>query len=258
MGSMLSSGMFFSPALNRDQPFQLYRVTDASAPKRAPVILTWLHGSGGDETELAGMVGALPLIDEAATDAGLADLTVAMPGTGPTWYVDRALAMETAIARNFIDHVEQTLELTLAPKQRLIGGLSMGGYGALRIVLKQPDRFGAAILLSPAIAHDPVPHSMLRQGDIFGAPFDLGAWLREHPVTILANAPPRPDRPPLYLAVGTADGFDLAGPTRAFHEHWQQAGYRSHLVEVPGGQHDAAVWHGTLKGALSYAFSSIA
>ena len=50
-------------------------------------------------------------------------------------------------------------------------GLSMGGYGALRFVLKYPEMFAAAGLLSPAIYDTEPPQSSgARSAGVFGAP----------------------------------------------------------------------------------------
>jgi S-formylglutathione hydrolase FrmB len=47
----------------------------------------------------------------------------------------------------------------------VIGGESMGGFGALRFALKYPELFAAAALMSPAIyVPEPPPYFSARSG----------------------------------------------------------------------------------------------
>jgi S-formylglutathione hydrolase FrmB len=92
-----------------------------------------------------------------------------MPDAGTSWFVDAREKMESAVIDDLIPEVERTLRVLKSRDGRLIGGLSMGGYGALRFALKYPESFAAAALLSPAI-YDPLPppNSSARTVGVFG------------------------------------------------------------------------------------------
>ena len=95
-----------------------------------------------------------------------------------SWFVDRREKMETAVIRDLIPDVEKSFRTLRTRDGRLIGGLSMGGYGSLRFALKYPEMFAAAALLSPAI-YDPLPpkNSGARRAPPFAMPeFDEQAW----------------------------------------------------------------------------------
>lgn len=55
----------------------------------------------------------------------------------------------TYVAEEVVDFVEQELELDPKTSTRVIAGHSSGGFGALRLGMRWPDRFGTIIALSP-------------------------------------------------------------------------------------------------------------
>ncbi len=73
-----------------------------------------------------------------------------------------------------IDHVDTTYRTIASRDGRVIGGYSMGGYGAMRYSIAHPDLFAASIVLSPAV-YNPVP-AQDSSARTFGA-FGQGAAL---------------------------------------------------------------------------------
>jgi S-formylglutathione hydrolase FrmB len=98
----------------------------------------------------------------------------------------------------------------------------MGGWGALRFALFRPDRFGAAVALSPAVfvpggvseARWFAPSDEARRQfwfpGVFGAPFDAAAFAAASPVARLDTLDPA-TAPRLMLASGDDDhlGFEI-------------------------------------------------
>ena len=63
----------------------------------------------------------------------------------------------------------------------MVGGISAGGYAALRLALLHPDRFAAAVLLSPAIyMPQPPDGSGARRAGAFGLPLVPETWTALH------------------------------------------------------------------------------
>lgn len=95
-----------------------------------------LHGRSDDHTiwlrrtRLEGYVAKLPLI-------------VVMPDGHRGFYTDNAdgPAWAKHIGEELVDVIERTFHARPARGARAIGGLSMGGYGALRVGLAYADRF---------------------------------------------------------------------------------------------------------------------
>jgi S-formylglutathione hydrolase FrmB len=70
----------------------------------------------------------------------------------------RAEAVETAFFSDLIPHVDATYRTVIERAGRLVGGYSMGGYGAIRYALAHGDIFAGALVLSPAV-YVPLPPS---------------------------------------------------------------------------------------------------
>jgi S-formylglutathione hydrolase FrmB len=102
-----------------------------------------------------------------------------------------------------------------------IGGISMGGYGALLAGSRRPSRFCAVGAQSPAL--------WLSAGDTAPGAFDDAADYARNNVFRLR--PPHP----LWIDLGASDPFRTA--TLAYA---RRAGVRAHVE--PGG-HDARLWN---------------
>jgi S-formylglutathione hydrolase FrmB len=126
------------------------------------------------------------------------------------------------------------------PGRWAIGGLSMGGQGALHLGLKYPDRFASIYAHSSVIPN----RETLRR------------WLPDLTPDILDDADllaraarcvARPDRPRLSFDCGTED--PLLSENRAFHRHLERIGYPHHYAEHPGG-HTWAYWDEHVRAAI--------
>ncbi len=108
-----------------------------------------LHGSPGDSLSWFGGAHADMTADTLLAEGKIREtILIAADGNGPLYPVsewansfDRRQRMEDAIVEDlvpFIDHHYRTLA---DAADRAIGGLSMGGYGAVNIALHHPDIF---------------------------------------------------------------------------------------------------------------------
>ena len=105
-------------------------------------VLYLLHGRGDDHTNwtrftsLERYVQDLPLI-------------VVMPDGARGFYCDSVtnplLAYESFIVKDLIAFVDATFQTKANRENRVVAGLSMGGYGATKLALKHPHLFGAAV-----------------------------------------------------------------------------------------------------------------
>ena len=108
-----------------------------------------LHGLSDDHTawmrrsSIERYVAGLPLI-------------VVMPNGERGFYTDAKerpkAAFETNIVKDIIGFVDRTFQTIPTREGRVIAGLSMGGYGAVKLALKYPDLFGAGVSHSGALA----------------------------------------------------------------------------------------------------------
>jgi S-formylglutathione hydrolase FrmB len=112
---------------------------------RFPVMYL-LHGLSDDHS----MWMRNSSIERYASAAGIA---VVMPAVGRSFYTDMVSGYDywTYISEELPALVTRLFPVSSQPQQTFVAGLSMGGYGAFKLALSHPQRFGAAASLSGAL-----------------------------------------------------------------------------------------------------------
>ncbi|MBM3492791.1 MAG: esterase family protein [Armatimonadetes bacterium] len=184
-------------------------------------------------------------------------LIVVMPDGGRGFYTDatEGFAYEAAMLDDLIPLVDRTFPTRAERSGRCVGGLSMGGYGALRLAMRRPDLFCSAVSHSGAVYFG---HRRLTPGDgrvhefrrILGAdpsggPNDLHA---------LASRLDKSVIPALRLDCGTED--PLLADNRSFHAALTRLGVPHEYEEFPGG-HDWSYWDAHLPEAIGFHLRAI-
>ena len=209
-----------------------------------------LHGMSDDE----GTWMRRTSIDRYAEEKGLA---VVMPDGGLGWYTDmyRGLAWFKfitgelpALCRRFFPILSDRREDTF------IGGLSMGGYGALKCGLRAPQTFSQVISLSGALdaadtaINNTVPATRRYWEDVFGPAEDVSG--SENDLFAAATALTDPAlRPRIYMWCGTED-FLYAQNIR-MRDHLRALGYDLMYEESPG-DHQWRHWDKKIADALDW------
>ena len=89
------------------------------------------------------------------------DLCVVMPSGDNMFYVDQPKGHNyygEFIGRELVEQTRKMFPLSDKREDTFIGGLSMGGYGALRNGFKYADTFGAIVALSSALIYEDCPN----------------------------------------------------------------------------------------------------
>lgn len=105
---------------------------------RSAKTLYLLHGFSGSSMDF--LTGSL--IQELALKYNLA---VVLPAGENSFYLNgkgTGRAYETFIGEELMDYCKKTFGLSDKREDNFIGGLSMGGFGAIHTALKYPERFG--------------------------------------------------------------------------------------------------------------------
>jgi len=109
-------------------------------------LLIHLHGGGGDRNTL---IGISDLYTHMFSSEILPSMVVVSFSGGPgSFYYG---SWEEFVIKELPAWANQTFGTSLDPKKTLMTGISMGGYGTLKIAFKNPDRFKAIALMEPAI-----------------------------------------------------------------------------------------------------------
>ncbi len=116
---------------------------DPAAAGGDPPVLYLLHGLSDDHTAWVRYTS----IERYAAAAGLA---VVMPAVGRSFYADELHGHRywTFVSEELPRVMRSFFRFSERPEDTFVAGLSMGGYGALKLALTHPDRFAAAASLS--------------------------------------------------------------------------------------------------------------
>ena len=210
-----------------------------------------LHGLSGNHNSWMRQTS----IERYAAERGLA---VIMPDVGRSWYTDTAYEENyfTFVAKELPTLCRETFRcLSERREDNLVAGLSMGGYGALKLALTCPEQYGACISLSGSL-------DITRRGRacnlnewkaIFG--FDLPDPTAldgsAHDLFALAeqNKAEGKPFPKLYLWCGTEDSLLTAN--RNFDALLTRLGVE-HRFDTSEGDHSWKWWDMHICPALEY------
>ena len=251
---------FMSRSLGRPVPIQVVLPTDkmAGAQGQAPQgpfkTLYLLHGIFGDETDW--VCGTR--LQSWAQDRNLA---VVMPAGENSFYVDNPRASRlygTYIGKELVDFTRRTFPLSAKREDTFIGGLSMGGFGAIVNGLQNPETFGAVCALSSALILDSMMENkeytdflMTNKGyyeSVFGDLDQVRGSDMDYDA-LAEKVAKEPVKPRFYMACGTEDG--LIGVNRAFRDHLQGLGFDVTYEEGPG-VHDWYFWDKYILKAMEW------
>ncbi len=226
---------FYSESLRKHEAMNVILPDKPSG--RLPVLYL-LHGLSDDHTRWCRQTS----IERYATGRRM---IVVMPDTHRLFYVNDprpcGFAYEDHIVRDVVGFVDRTFPTIHGRHGRAVAGLSMGGYGALMLALRNPGRFATAVSHSGALmfAHDT---AFMRDGEEYRDVAHLADSLpgREYDLWQLAENHARGGRKlALRLDCGTEDR--IIEHTRAFHAHLDALGIEHEYAEHPGG-HEWSYW----------------
>ena len=155
---------FHSPAVDRTMKYNVVLPPDyESSDERYPVLYL-LHGLTQDYTTWS-RLGAPFYARE------IGELIVVMPDGGNSWYVNWAESgegqkndWEDHVVRDVVAHVDANFRTIARREGRAIAGLSMGGYGALTMGLRNSEMFISIGSTSGALEHAKQAAERLRVG----------------------------------------------------------------------------------------------
>jgi putative tributyrin esterase len=192
--------------------------------------------------------------------AAAKNIAVVMPAAARSFYQDMASGPRywSFISEELPALMQSFFPISGAREQSFAAGLSMGGYGALRLGLGQPEKFAAAASLSGALDVARIcreagkPGGRLSRAEIesiFGR--ELKAAGSEADLWSLAEklAASNGPKPKLFLTCGTEDA--LLAENRSFKKHLD-AIHVDHSYSESAGAHEWGFWDAQIQRVLDW------
>jgi S-formylglutathione hydrolase FrmB len=202
----------------------------ADAKTRKYPVLYLLHGLGGTQQSMA-LNGEWTLLQNLRRDNKVGEFLVVAPEAWDTFYInsrDGRTKYSDFFLRELMPFIESTYRIQATRATRGITGVSMGGFGALRLAFAHPELFGSVSSHSAAMMRD-APRSVRAiespgnfaaetLAKTFGNPIDLRFWSLNSPYELARKNALALLKTKIYFDCGAEDSFGLYRGASELHE----------------------------------------
>ncbi|HLI27220.1 MAG TPA: OpgC domain-containing protein [Chloroflexota bacterium] len=194
----LRQQLFYSSALDAEMPYFVYLPPDYDTAGRRYPVLYLLHGAAASNEEWLAY-GVVDEADRMIVDFEIHPLIIVFPQGDYSYWVNHVDGPRWGdyVAVDLVRHVDATFRTLPLATRRGIGGLSMGGHGALQLAFTHPQVFGVVGAHSPSLREDDGDLPFLGTGD---------EWAQRDPVT-LAQRARRIEHLKVWIDVGQLDPY---------------------------------------------------
>lgn len=247
-----------SKVLYSNTKVQIIMPTNELKPGEKYKVLYLLHGYSGDETDWMRFTN-IELFSKKY------NLAVIMPSVRNSFYQDMENGdnFYTFISEELPRQMEQMFPIRSDKEGKFIAGMSMGGYGAMHIALRNPLDFNKVAALSGALdvalmkplwdapesplentGMDPkIYFKMFGDKEVVGSEADLKVIVDENIDKL----------PPIYIACGTEDFLFEAN--QSFHGHLVAQNVDHYYEETPDHAHTWEYWDLKIQEVLEWMFN---
>ena len=216
----LQERWFYSPELDRDMPYWIYQPPDYGTGGRRYPVLYMLHGLGGHRDEWI-VYGLINVADRAIRTGDIPPMIIVLPQGDKDYWVNHANdgpRWGEYVTRDLVRHIDGTYRTLRYASARAIGGLSMGGWGALTNAFRHLNVFGVVGAHSVSLRPEETAADFLGKGDEFAS---------KDPVA-LARSLPGLERLKIWLDMPSRG--PLAGASRITARHPGRPRHRTSLA----------------------------
>lgn len=231
----------WSAALDRTLPYLIYLPPRYNETTERFPVLYMLHGLNNDYEQWR-RIGLFDAADQLIRDGQIAPLIIVTPqGDNGYWmnHADDNQRWADYVIADLIPYIDATYRTLPDGKHRAIGGLSMGGHGALQLALNYPGMFVAVG------GHSPVLRSQSEAFPFFGS----GDTYKNRDPLSLVSELGRPVTFALWMDMGADDRF--VDRTIAFHDVLIERGVAHQWQLNPGG-HEETYWSAHVRDYLRW------
>jgi S-formylglutathione hydrolase FrmB len=233
---------FYSAALNRDMSYYVYLPPGYASEGRRYPVLYMLHGAGGSKDEWPAY-GLVADVDRSIVSKDVNSMIVVLPqGDLGYWvnWADGGARWGDYVTRDLRRQVDATYRTLPDASHRAIGGLSMGGAGALQLAFNHPDIFGVVGAHSPSLHLD---------DGTFAAIYGTGSDFEQREPMDLASSAPDIEALKIWIDVGEEDPW--LERDEVLHDRLVERGI-AHNWNVQAGGHDGDYWTQSLPAYLHF------
>jgi S-formylglutathione hydrolase len=225
-----------------------------------------LMGGGGSRQSL---VDCQPLFDRWWAEGSLAPMIFATPSAGMSYYLEDPAGdrWDSFLIEEFIPHLRATCNVAATTA---ITGISMGGYGALKLAFAHPEQFAAVAVMNPMLepglndveigARNRIHHASGGPARLIGPARDPELFAANNPANrAIANASRiRESALPIYLEVGDNDFVNAHDGTEFLHRVlWDlDISHEYHLVR--GADHGGPTFRPRMRSTYAWLSAALA
>jgi len=227
-------------------PTNYAEAKDATGKLAHYPVLYFLHGLGDNEQTLF-KTGGWTLIEDLRASQKIGNFLIVAPEGRNSFYINSADGKDRYsdfFLREFMPFIEKNYRVKAGREGRAIGGISMGGFGALRLAFAYPRMFSsvsaqsaALILDSPAninaAAHSGSPVVRALTG-VFGNPIDVAHWQANNPFVLARKNRASLKTLAIYFNCGQSDDYGFEKGAAALDKQLTEEGIPHEYRPYPG------------------------
>jgi len=235
---------------------------DSAKASRYPV-LYFLHGLGENEQMLF-KSGGWNLIEDLRQRHKIGDFLIVTPDAKATFYINSAdgkVRYSDFFVRELLPYIEGKYRVRRDRGSRAVGGISMGGYGALRFAFAYPAIFSAVSAESAALMTespqelDTTMRSGTRLGrllgSVFGNPVNVAHWRENDPFVLARRNKLEIAHLAIYFNCGQEDEFEFETGAQKLDRQLRRDGI-PHEFHLYPGDHSASYFLGHLDEVMEF------
>jgi S-formylglutathione hydrolase FrmB len=235
-----------SHILKRAVHYCVYLPAGYDAAQQHYPVVYFLHGLGDNERTLFNS-GGWTLLDDLRKQHRMGDFLIVAPEGWRSFYVNSAdgrFRYSDFFLQEFMPHIESKYRIRKGRSTRAISGISMGGYGALRLAFAHPELFSAVSAQSAALITE-TPKQLDAAGHtgmsltgvldpVFGKPINAAHWNANNPFLLARHNAAALRSHAIYFNCGRQDNYGFEKGAAALHQELLKEDLRHEYHAYPG------------------------
>lgn len=259
-GKVFESLKFESKLVSYPVKYSIYLPPDYETSNRSYPIIYLLHGYSDDETGWIQYGEINSIVDKGIANDDFLPCIIVIPDGKVTWFCNSADGKnpwEDMFVKEFIPFIEKEYRVRTKKEFRAIAGLSMGGYGALKLSMRNTDLFSSCVALSSGTFTDKEIIGSEQYDPYFGniyGPKPVGEvsthWKANSPLYLLESVETAKLKTIRFYIDCGDDDFLYRGNS-ALHVKMRELGI-PHEYRVRNGGHEWSYWRAGIYDGLKF------